>query len=260
MSEDFENKVEEFLNGLCEMATKYSMYYDFYEEAEILINGFPRWCYYNTSDDEDWYALEIIINLPFFFYKSLSNIEIKKENIKKCVIESLPSFKIPDFGSGVAVIEISFAAVDEKDPKWRERGREALTGAGINNQGRVRSDNIPRHDHFGLRFRSKSEINMFKALEELGYPFSPLPVVIQDDNLYPRIEPDFVVFTPKKVIIIEVDGDYYHNNKTALEEQNRLDALISTGAQVFRIDAYECRTKDGAAKALHNTFTKHRII
>ena len=38
----------------------------------------------------------------------------------------------------------------------------------INNQGKVRSDNIASRQHDGLLFRSAPEINLYCALKDLG--------------------------------------------------------------------------------------------
>lgn len=68
-----------------------------------------------------------------------------------------------------------------------------LTGNNINNQGRVRSDNIATRASDGLLFRSQPEIFFYKALKSLGVPFAPLPVFVKGVESYGRIEPDFFI-------------------------------------------------------------------
>ena len=82
----------------------------------------------------------------------------------------------------------------EEDPDWRRETRQFISGEGITNQGRVRSDNIAARQHDGLLFRSRPEILFYDALKKAGIPFAPLSVVLRGGVQYNRIEPDFVIY------------------------------------------------------------------
>jgi hypothetical protein len=80
------------------------------------------------------------------------------------------------------------------NPNWRLDAKKWLRGEGVNNQGRVRSNNIAPYPKDGLLFRSKAEINLYDALKTRAITFAPLPVFIRGGDDYRRTEPDFVVF------------------------------------------------------------------
>jgi hypothetical protein len=58
---------------------------------------------------------------------------------------------------------------------WRASAKGWLRGEGINNQGRVRSDNIAARERDGLLFRSQPEIYLYLALKAKGVYMAPLP-------------------------------------------------------------------------------------
>lgn len=128
---------------------------------------------------------------------------------------------------------------------WREDARAWASGAGINNQGRVRTDNIASRACEGLLFRSQPEIHLFKALKRLGVTFAPLPVFVRGGATYTRLEPDFVVLKDGVIMVVEVDGDTFHP-ETPAEAHARLQPLDHEGAAIERVSAAECSTPDAA--------------
>lgn len=133
------------------------------------------------------------------------------------------------------------------DENWRENAKGWLSGKGINNQGKVRSDNIASRECDGLLFRSEEEINLYNALKRRGVSFAPLPVFIRGGEKYRRIEPDFVILKSGVVMIIEVDGDTVHT-ESPVEAHDRTTMLAHEGAHVERVKASECRTPELAAQ------------
>lgn len=131
------------------------------------------------------------------------------------------------------------------DPKWREKAKAWLAGGGVNNQGRVRSDNIASRDCDGLLFRSQPEINLYRALKSAGVSFAPLPVFIRGGRTYRRIEPDFVIIKDGLVVVVEVDGDTVHRELPA-EAHDRTTILEHEGARIIRILASRCETQEAA--------------
>ncbi len=149
----------------------------------------------------------------------------------------------------------------DEDPHWRDKVRSQLTGEGITNQGRVRSDNIATLQQDGLLFRSKPEIMFYQALRRSGLAFAPLSVVVNGSLSGPRrIEPDFMLYKFGLTMVVEIDGDLFHR-ETPAEGHIRLKFLTDEGVIVERIEASACNTPEKAAAAVArvlHTFEKHR--
>ncbi len=133
-----------------------------------------------------------------------------------------------------------------QDDTWRDKALAWLTGEKVNNQGRVRSDNVAPRTADGLQFRSQPEIYLYQALKALGVSFAPLPVFVRGGAEYRRIEPDFVILKDGIVMVVEVDGDTYHR-ETPSEAHNRTTMLAHEGANIERINASQCDTPEKAA-------------
>jgi hypothetical protein len=129
---------------------------------------------------------------------------------------------------------------------WRAQALAWLRGEGINNQGRVRSDNIATRTVDGLLFRSQPEIRLYQALKALGVSFAPLPVFVRGGQSYRRIEPDFVIVHRGVTMAVEVDGDTVHR-ETPAEAHDRTTMLQHEGVQIERVKASDCETPEGAA-------------
>ena len=122
---------------------------------------------------------------------------------------------------------------------WQQKALNWLSGAGITNQGRVRSDNIANREKDGLLFRSQPEIHFYNALKLLGVAFAPLPVFIRGGDTYSRIEPDFILVKDGITMCIEIDGDTVHT-ETPAEANARTRVLTNEGVIVERFSASEC--------------------
>lgn len=131
-------------------------------------------------------------------------------------------------------------------PEWKEGALRWLRGEGVNNQGRVRSDNVAARECDGLLFRSEPEIYLYQALKAAGVTFAPLPVFLRGGRTYERLEPDFVVFRKGCLMLIEVDGDTVHV-ETPAEADQRTRLFKHEGALIERVPASECDTKEKAA-------------
>jgi hypothetical protein len=134
-----------------------------------------------------------------------------------------------------------------KNESWRDDAQAWLSGAGTNNQGRVRSDNIASRQHSGLLFRSQPEIHLFQAFTRLGITFAPLPVFVRGGATYARLEPDFLIIKDGVVMVVEVDGDTFHR-ETPAEAHSRLQPLDHEGATIERVTADECASPESAKK------------
>jgi hypothetical protein len=131
---------------------------------------------------------------------------------------------------------------------WRPRAKAWLSGEGINNQGRVRSDNIAPYQHDGLLFRSKPEVHLYTALKARGIYMAPLPVFLRGGERYERLEPDFLLVHDGVVMVVEVDGGTVHR-ETPAEAHARTQGLQREGVHIERLPADECETPDLARSA-----------
>ena len=159
------------------------------------------------------------------------------------------------------IIRVKIAIELERDPEWRAKVKQHLSGEGITNQGRVRSDNIATRQYDGLLFRSKPEVLFYNALKVSGVPFAPLSVVLNGGvPTRKRVEPDFVLYKEGLTMIVEIDGDLYHR-ETPAAAHARLKFLKDEGVLLERIDAVECDTPAKAREAVARvlrTLQKHR--
>jgi hypothetical protein len=176
-------------------------------------------------------------------YQLYSLIEDRRE-CEQTILHHISPLQTAIPGTGIS--EVSLIPKLVVDDKWREKALAWLAGERVNNQGRVRSDNIASRLADGLQFRSEQEINLYKALKSLGVSFAPLPVFVRGGQEYRRIEPDFVIIKNGVIVVVEVDGDTYHQ-ETAVEAQNRTTMLEYEGATIIHVTAQECETPELAA-------------
>ncbi len=207
-------------------------------EVAILANA-----EYNLDWCEEEFNVEIYnlyLQVPGWLYSQISdNIDVC-ENI---ILDKARKLLKPYPNDGLANVSIS--PILSADEEWREKANNWLTGKGVNNQGRVRSDNIPSRKVDGLLFRSENEVLFYKALKSLGVSFAPLPVFIRGGEKYRRIEPDFVIVRNGVVLVVEIDGDTVHH-ETPAEAHDRTTMLAHEGVHIERIRASECQTQEQA--------------
>jgi hypothetical protein len=185
----------------------------------------------------------IVFSLYASLYSRLTADERtqSEEALKNVAMDFLRSFN-NDFLSQVVI-----APVAEGAGQWRSAANSWLSGTGINNQGRVRTDNIASLEVDGLLFRSEPEINLYRAFKRKGVTFAPLPVFLRGGDSYARLEPDFVVLKDGCVLVVEVDGDTFHQESPA-DAHRRLLPLDRAGAKIERVSAQECETEEKASQ------------
>lgn len=147
------------------------------------------------------------------------------------------------------------------DDRWREKAKSWVSGKGVTNQGRARSDNVAPLICDGLLFRSQPEINLYRAIRAMGVSFAPLPVFVRGGQTYRRIEPDFVILKDGIVMIAEVDGDTVHR-ESPQEAHDRVTMLLHEGAHIERVNAAECDSVEKAsacATRILSVIEKHKV-
>lgn len=215
-------------------------------EIAVLVNASAKGY---VSNYDNWnggtYGYTLNLDVPPHVYGLLS------EDDRKAAEATLRDMVSVYFrgreNESVDAVLIRPALPEEVDGSWRQSANDWLRGAGITNQGRVRSNNIAAREHDGLLFRSDAEIRLYKALKAQGVTFAPLPVFLRGGKDYARLEPDFLVIKDGIVVIVEVDGDT-HFRETAAEAQARLVPMEHEGVKVVRLPVAKIETDEQAAK------------
>jgi hypothetical protein len=207
-------------------------------EVAILANAEPSidWC----REEFDQNIYHLYLQVPDWLYSQISD---DIEGCENLILEKARILLRPYPDDDLAYLSIS--PILGAGEEWRENAKNLVTGKGVNNQGRVRSDNIAPIQEDGLLFRSQNEVRFYKALKLLGVPFAPLPVFIRGGDTYKRIEPDFVIVKNGVVVVVEVDG-YTVHKETPAEAHDRTSMLAYEGIHIERIRASECQTQEQA--------------
>ena len=178
-------------------------YYDLYFQV-------PSWLYSQIADDIDKYETRIL--------------DKARELLKPYPNDDLA--------------RVFISPILSADEDWRKKAKNWLEGNGVNNQGRVRSDNIASKQVDGLLFRSENEVLFYRALKSLGVSFAPLPVFIRGGEKYRRIEPDFVIVKNGVVLVVEVDGD----TVTMKHQRKRMTGQRCLLMKVYILSEFERRS------------------
>jgi hypothetical protein len=194
------------------------------------------------SDEVAAYGYTIYLDISHSLY---AQIKDEIEDISEIIKAALSTFMHLYENSWVEKIAISPQLINSDT--WQDDAKSWLAGDGVNNQGRVRSDNIAGRECDGLLFRSQPEINLYKALKDEGVTFAPLAVFLKGGQTYSRIEPDFIIVKEGIVLCIEIDGDTVHTESPA-EANDRTRILSHEGVVVERYSAKRCETNDTARK------------
>lgn len=181
----------------------------------------------------------ITLAVPLELFQQIGSVPVLEKSLHERFGELSRPYPQDYIGSVVVVPALS------TDGKWKDKAIAWLAGDGVNNQGRVRSDNVASRQCDGLLFRSQPEIHLYQALKPLGVSFAPLPVFIRGGDTYRRIEPDFVIVKDGIVMVVEVDGDTVHR-ETPSEAHDRTAMLHHEGVHVERVSASECDSAAGA--------------
>ncbi len=214
---------------------------------------------YKLELDEEasnYYQTEVFTLVLVTKFHIYHQIEPDLEAIQEFMTEELSPFT-RGVAQDLSTVRIDCQLID--DPEWQDKANKWLQGKGINNQGRVRSDNVAPFQSEGLLFRSQSEIFLFQALKRLGVSFAPLPVFVRGGETYKRIEPDFFIFHEGVGMVVEIDGDKFHQELPA-EANTRLKILKGEGVYVERIRAKDCDTPEKAKKRAEETLAEIKKI
>lgn len=241
MPDDSSNLQDDSIEGMLEALADLFAYEGAPREVAVLANSTGE---VEQSSYDNWnggtYGYTLILKIPKELY---SQIHAERESLQDSIKEKCKPFYTGNDHLEAVCIQPLFKV----DPKWRDKAKVWLTGSGVTNQGRVRSDNIASRECDGLLFRSQPEINLYKALKAAGVSFAPLPVFIRGGDTYRRIELDFVIIKDGVVMVVEVDGDTVHL-ETPAEAHARTTMLVHEGAHVERIKASQCDTVEGATQ------------
>ena len=200
-------------------------------ESVIRKTGHDDW-----NGGVDYYTLHV--SIPIYVFGQVSQ---ELQTNQTLLLEKVQAI-VAAFDEDNQITQVKLAPMLENPPDWRSKAHTMLAGQGINNQGRVRSDNLASRSVDGLLFRSEPEINLYFALKSQGISFAPLPVFVRGGSTYQRIEPDFVIVSGGQMMVIEVDGDTVHT-ETPADAHSRTTMLQYEGVHIERVHASECRTR-----------------
>lgn len=141
----------------------------------------------------------------------------------------------------------------ELEDDWKDNLRSVLRGEKVVNQGVLVSP--APHEYEGLYFRSKTEIQISKALDKAQVVYFPLPVACYNRK---HREPDFLVVSRSgKWDILEVQGEPYHPASTATRDHERARAFKRFGIPVEFYDADRCYSDpDGVVRDFLGVISK----
>lgn len=127
------------------------------------------------------------------------------------------------------------------------RARAMLCDRDASNQANVHPASPATIEEAGLRFRSWSEVLLWRAFMrhlQPGESVAPLPVVCTAP--FVRLEPDFLVFTKHRLLLVEVDGPCH--DETLAEARSRTAVLEASGFVVYRVEASKMHSPEKVEK------------
>ncbi len=131
------------------------------------------------------------------------------------------------------------AELVEIDPDWRTELLEIARGRGHSQSGRSQSTVL---SWMNLNFRSKSEVRIAQALDNVGVLFMPncAARVTTGDGRRNR-EADFLVCSDGKWGILEVDGEPFHPPSRTVHDHERDRLFKAHGIRLIEhFDSSEC--------------------
>lgn len=214
--------------------------------AELILINYDNW-------DGGTYAYELYLRIPPALYAQVAAARSE-------YAESIRQELIPHFPRQRNLHNVAIQPFQKAPVGWQAKAKTWVGGAGVTNQGRVRSTNIAGREHDGLLFRSQAEINLYDALKKLGIAFAPLPVFLRGGDNYQRLEPDFLIIKDGVFAVVEVDGDSFHT-ETPSAARARLKLLEDAGAYIIRVNASSCATPEVAeacAQTILRDIARHK--
>lgn len=207
--------------------------------AEVLRAGRVRLGEYEYDNwNGGTYYWTLIVEVPVEIYGKVT-AGLKAGEVAKLVGEAITEVMQDRFGNHhihpVTVVP-RLEIVSSKTPR----------PVGINNQGRAHSDNPAGIQVDGLRFRTKGEVMLYKALRRANVLFAPLPVFIREGAPRKRVEPDFIIIKDGTTLLVEIDGGSH--TERPVEAQERVSAFETEGVFVYRVNDSDCQTEAQATK------------
>lgn len=239
---DNSNATEKLLHGLVELlkvkGEAQAVNVLLHARAELNFDRYDNW-------NGGLYNVRLVLHLDYKTYGELSGELIQE---LQALIGALAE-PLLDLTENDTFVGLSIKPREAMNEGWRDDAKAWVRGDGINNQGRVRSDNGGPLTCDGLLFRSQAEINVYKALKAKAVTFAPLPVFLRGGPSYHRLEPDFIVIKDGYVFQVEIDGDNFHR-ETPVDAQARTAPMEYEGVKVRRFRASEVDTEDKAKEGV----------
>lgn len=175
---------------------------------------------------------------------NLSNANLTGADLRKANCENANLSNANLTGADLREVELSGATLNGAILTGAMLEGAKLPDGVVNNQGIPFNLNRRIYNWQGLRFRSKNEIEIAKALDRASVLFLPLCLVrLNTATGRQNLEPDFLVCHQGNWGILEVDGPY-HTPLRRVDEQQRERLFQHHRIRVIqRFDAKRCEEK-----------------
>jgi len=199
-------------------------------------------------DDEDyvignqyhWYHVRI--ECPRKAYDVLNdNSDARSNLIYKAIEAVLPSER---FDARVRRFNIRGQLIKDISPNIREELHEVLGKKAVSNQGNfIKPENVKTWN--GFQFASLAEVQIARALDEVGVLFLPNCKMRLRGGQAARVSyyPDFLICYQGKWGILEVDGPTHYTQSKVISDRMRDENCNAYGVYVKHFDWQECEAQ-----------------
>lgn len=194
--------------------------------AALLVNAD---CKFVVVDDSPYKGCNLCSAVVYFEVPVISRSKFT-DNIKEELLNAVELIFPEETGFEIVGVEIS--SIIEEPPDDEQR---LPNSASLVSRGSIEWDE--------LRFRSKSEIEVYKALKKRNVLFfaNATAVLGGKDKKKDKKEPDFLVCQNGKWGILEVMGDRHHTPNNAMQDHERARLFKDYGVSCIEFyDAIKC--------------------
>jgi hypothetical protein len=141
----------------------------------------------------------------------------------------------------VKLRDLRFELISASDVEELAARRAALGDHRATNQANVHPESPATIMRFGLSFRSYPEVYVWEAFSaQLNNDERAAPLPVVGRGYFDRIEPDLLVFTKQRPLLIEIDGATHTEGLDKAQE--RTAPLEGLGFEVWRVANAEVNT------------------
>jgi hypothetical protein len=195
--------------------------------AALLVNSN---CKFVVVDDSPYKGCDLCAAVVYFEVPVISRSKFT-ESIEKELLNAVELIFPKETGFEIVGVEVSSIIEEPPDDEQRLPNSASLVSSGS-------------MEWDELRFRSRSEIQVYKALKKRNILFfANATAVLGGKNKDVKKEPDFLICQNGKWGILEVMGDLYHTPTNAMDDHDRARLFKDYGVSCIEFyDAKKCYT------------------